>query len=83
MRHVRAIIERSGRFWMVIQRKEKWKKINKVQYSSERGHDKLGRCSYSNVTKGCYVTVGTFAQLGLGLLSKYTVWSVLSAVSEY
>ena len=28
----------------------------------------------------CYVTVGTFAQLELGLLSKYTEWSVLGSV---
>ena len=31
----------------------------------------------------CYITVGTFAQLGLGSLSKYTEWSVLSLVAEY
>ena len=28
----------------------------------------------------CYVTVGMFAQLELGLLSKYTEWSVLGSV---
>ena len=34
-----TIIERSGRFWMMVQGKEKWKKINKVQHLSECGHD--------------------------------------------
>ena len=28
----------------------------------------------------CYVTVGMFAQRGLGSLSKYTEWSVLGSV---
>ena len=34
-----VIGEHSRRFWMVVQGKEKWKKINKVRYPSKRGHD--------------------------------------------
>ena len=35
-------IEHSRMFWMMVQGKEEWKKINKVQHLSERGHDILG-----------------------------------------
>ena len=26
-------------FWMMVQRKEKWKKVNEVQHLPERGHN--------------------------------------------
>ena len=35
-----VIVECSRRFWMMVQRKEKQKKINKVRHLLERGHDK-------------------------------------------
>ena len=34
-----VIMECSGRFWMVVQRKEKRKKINEVRHLPEHGHD--------------------------------------------
>ena len=34
-----AIVERSGRFWVVVHGKEKWKKVNEVRYLTKRGHD--------------------------------------------
>ena len=34
-----VIIERSGGFWVMIQRKEKRKKRNEVRHLLERGHD--------------------------------------------
>ena len=34
-----AIVERSGRFWVVVHGKEKWKKVNEVRYLMKRGHD--------------------------------------------
>ena len=33
-------MERSGRFWIVVQRKEKWKKVNKVRHLTKRGHNR-------------------------------------------
>ena len=36
-----AIVEHSGRFWMVVQRKEKRKKINEVLDASDHSHDTM------------------------------------------
>ena len=36
-----VIVERSRRFWVVVQRKEKWKEVNKVRHLTKRGHDKM------------------------------------------
>ena len=41
-----VIIERSGRFWVQIQRIEEWKKIDKVRHLSDRGHDTRGLVSF-------------------------------------
>ena len=35
-------IERSGKFWMVVQREKKWYKVNNVQNLMKRGHDICG-----------------------------------------
>ena len=37
-----VIVEHSGRFWVVVQRKEKWKKINEVRYLTKCGHNTNG-----------------------------------------
>ena len=39
MRKVWAIVECSGRFWVVIQRKEKWEKINKMGDTPDGSHN--------------------------------------------
>ena len=52
MHHGRSkwvIVDRSGRFWMVVQGKEKRKKINKVQHLPKRGHD-------TSATSSCFET---------------------------
>ena len=36
-----VIVECSRRFWMVVQRKKKWKKINEVHNAPDSGHDRL------------------------------------------
>ena len=49
--HVRGMwttVERSRTFWMVVQGKEKWKKVNKVQHLSECGHDSLGAATLAS-----------------------------------
>ena len=40
-----VIVERSGRFWVVVHGKEKWKKENEVRYLTKRGHDTKGHAS--------------------------------------
>ena len=37
--NVWMVVECSGRFWMVVQGKEKQEKVNKVQHLPDRGHD--------------------------------------------
>ena len=34
-----VIMERSGRFWVMVQRKEKWKKVKEVRHLLEHGHN--------------------------------------------
>ena len=36
-----VIVERSGRFWVVVHGKEKRKKENEVRYLTERGRNRL------------------------------------------
>ena len=36
-----VIVEHPGRFWMVIQGKEKWKIVNEVHNTPDGGHDTL------------------------------------------
>ena len=42
IRHVSStwsIVECSGLFWMMVQGKEEWKKVNKIRHTPDSSHD--------------------------------------------
>ena len=61
------IIERSGRFWMVIQGKEKRKKIKEVRHLLERVHDKSGFPESAVRVRGTLVSLES---MGISVMEK-------------